>query len=370
MTNNLFSFATGELSQDAFICWCINWFNDPSKPALKEMAERILYKLSSIEDIKTVDIYRQFSEKVEVDGKNLSVKIDVLVIINKNTAVIIEDKVCTSEHSDQINRYAVGLKKIYQNKKQPLDNIITVFWKTGFYYDMDKVTIADVPITAQDVKEILKDYLAESEIIRDYYRYLDELMQWYEVHKKYWLPVSEESKALNISEHGIAQYTFMRDIFPENLWKKVQGEKYEKYQIYSGSSFGRPWTQTLIVINKFADGDSYDIFWRIDSDKYGPYISLRLYERYEEDKKERHLSLYKALGILLDDIVKEMPNEVGLDLPSFVKHTKGGYKEADFFHYKLDFANWERDKDTVIQTIRTINDKFIERFTKEVEPNF
>lgn len=27
--NNIFSFATGELSQDAFICWCLNWINEP-----------------------------------------------------------------------------------------------------------------------------------------------------------------------------------------------------------------------------------------------------------------------------------------------------------------------------------------------------
>lgn len=27
--NNLFSFATSELSQDAFICWCLNWINEP-----------------------------------------------------------------------------------------------------------------------------------------------------------------------------------------------------------------------------------------------------------------------------------------------------------------------------------------------------
>ena len=27
MDNNIFDFATSELSQDAVICWCINWFN-------------------------------------------------------------------------------------------------------------------------------------------------------------------------------------------------------------------------------------------------------------------------------------------------------------------------------------------------------
>ena len=27
MKNNLFNFATSELSQDGFICWCLNWIN-------------------------------------------------------------------------------------------------------------------------------------------------------------------------------------------------------------------------------------------------------------------------------------------------------------------------------------------------------
>ena len=27
--NNIFFFVTGELSQDAFICWCLNWINEP-----------------------------------------------------------------------------------------------------------------------------------------------------------------------------------------------------------------------------------------------------------------------------------------------------------------------------------------------------
>ena len=370
MTNNLFSFATGELSQDAFICWCINWYNDSSKPVLNAMAKRILYKLTNIEDIESVEIHKQFSENVDVDEKKISVKIDVLLIINQNTAAIIEDKVYTSEHSDQINRYAVGLKKIYQNKKQPLNKIITVFWKTGFHYDMDKVTIADVVISAQDVKDILKDYVKESEIIRDYYSYLEELMQWYEIHKKYWLPVSDENNSLNISEHEIAQYTFMRDVFPEELWNKTLGKQYEKYQIYSGSSYGRPWTQTLIASENYSDGDLYEIFWRIDTDKKGPYFSLRLYEKYEKDKKDMHIKLYKVLSTLMDDIVENMPNTKQLGFGNCVKRGRGGYKEAAFFHYNLDFSNWDRDKNIVVKTLRSLNAKFIERFEKEIKPNF
>ena len=61
--NSLFSFATSELSQDAFICWCLNWFNDGSKPVLQEMARKIIFKLTNVKEfvvkkIVSVDIFR------------------------------------------------------------------------------------------------------------------------------------------------------------------------------------------------------------------------------------------------------------------------------------------------------------------------
>ena len=112
--NSLFSFATSELSQDAFICWCLNWFNDASKPVLQEMAKKIIFKLTNVEEffvekIVSVDIFRQFSRKVKVDNKSIHVKIDVLVIVNNDIAVIIEDKTYSNEHDQQIERYKKGL---------------------------------------------------------------------------------------------------------------------------------------------------------------------------------------------------------------------------------------------------------------------
>ena len=44
MKNNLFSFATSELSQDAFICWCLNWINYPNEE-LYSMAKDIFLNL-------------------------------------------------------------------------------------------------------------------------------------------------------------------------------------------------------------------------------------------------------------------------------------------------------------------------------------
>lgn len=373
--NNLFSFATSELSQDAFICWCVNWFNDPSKPLLREMAKDFLYKLLKIDDRNTfkiisVNIIRQYSQRVKIGNKTENVKIDVLLIINNSIAIIIEDKTFTSIHSNQIKRYAVGLKQIFENNGSPLSDIITVFWKTGHYYDLDKVTVANVKINSKDVKELIEPYINESEILEDYYYNLLELIKWYDDHKNYWLPISENSQTLNITDHYIAQYTLMREIFPEYLWKQIPERECEEYQVYSGSSFGRPWTELVIKWGAYKNDDEYSIFWRIDTDSKGPYISLRLYEVYPKDKLARHKELYSKLSSLMSDIIGQIPCSKTLGLDEAVKENNGSYKEAAFFHYHLDFSNWDIKRNDVIYAIQSINHIFVKRFALEVEPLF
>ena len=96
MKNNLFSFATSELSQDAFICWCLNWINYPNEnlyPMAKDIFSNLLKEEKDLEN-EEIEIKRQVK------------KIDVLVLLKKSKkAYIIEDKTYTSEHSDQINKY-------------------------------------------------------------------------------------------------------------------------------------------------------------------------------------------------------------------------------------------------------------------------
>ena len=370
--NSLFSFATSELSQDAFICWCLNWFNDASKPVLQEMAKKIIFKLTNVEEffvekIVSVDIFRQFSRKVKVDNKSIHVKIEFLVIVNNDIAVIIEDKTYSNEHDQQIERYKKGLQEIYKDKQ--LSKIITVYWKTGFYNDWDKVTVADKKITGEDVKGLLADYVNESEIIKDYFDCLEANLQWQEEHKKYWLPLGVPWWELNIVNYHIAQYTLLREIFPEKRWDISTGRYEGEYEIYMGSSFGRPWTQTTVKWSEFKKDEWYKLFWRIDSDKNGPYISFRICEwYYSKEKEKRHRQLYQKLSSLMAEIVGDIHDK--LDLRKAVKSNKGGYNEAAFFHYHLDFSDWDNKKNLVINTIREINDKFVARFTDEIEPEF
>lgn len=114
---NLFRWATSELTQDAFICWLLEWaqpkfkgevIHDISTELVKELSNRKISKIQSLE------IKKQY--------KN----IDVVAVINQNKAILIEDKVHSKNHSNQLSRYADILKEEFSEKDLSL-----IYLKTG-----------------------------------------------------------------------------------------------------------------------------------------------------------------------------------------------------------------------------------------------
>jgi hypothetical protein len=124
---NLFSFATSELSQDAFICWLASWA-DPKfsqldvllhKIAQEFVASLILKCKTEVPAIQTIDIQRQDD------------RIDVIVFVNKGEedqlAILIEDKTHTDHHSGQLERYYSLLKGEKYGFKE--NQIVPIFLK-------------------------------------------------------------------------------------------------------------------------------------------------------------------------------------------------------------------------------------------------
>ena len=177
--NNIFNFATSELSQDAFICWLCNWVNfddndlSEDEKKLKELAIDFIEKMSGekLGDRK-VNIKKQYQ------------KIDVLLEIQNKTEfitkeneknpvidiyVIIEDKVGTGLHGNQIERYT----KLISEKNKSKAQIKTVYYKT---YDEDnmenlKENGVNVIFGREKILELFeryKDNIKDS-IFRNYY---------------------------------------------------------------------------------------------------------------------------------------------------------------------------------------------------------
>lgn len=111
--NNIFNFATNELSQDAFICWCLNWINMPvrddnasGRQFGARFLSRLLHEAYDVSKVNQVYIFRQL------------LNIDVLVLVPElQVALIIEDKTSSQEHGNQINRYKYLLSKTFESNQ-------------------------------------------------------------------------------------------------------------------------------------------------------------------------------------------------------------------------------------------------------------
>ena len=375
MKNNLFHFATSELSQDAILAWLINWYNDPRNPRLRDLSRTIVSRLSGVEEseVAVVDIFRQLN------------KIDLLLILNQTTAVIIEDKTWSEEHNDQINRYRKSLEESLNRHEFNcnIQRIRTVYIKTGFFTDDDRAMAqagnkVDLCLNRQDLYEMIAEYRGEHPILEDYVSYLEELEEEESRRKEYWF-----DDGYYVSKSHISQCALMRHFFPKDRWTIVPNHKYEPYQIYLGSSFGRPWTQMAVYYGRYSGDDaSFSLFWRIDTDRKGAYLSLRLYDEDENHYKtdpDCHEKKWAELKDLTEKFIAENNAEFNGLHPAYfctdrserslmdqlVPRNKGKHREAEFFHYRVKYfyvdGKTAPQGDDIINLIRRYNDWLIEQ---------
>ena len=244
--NKLFKFATKELSQDAFICWCINWFNykesvkgNKDKEKLVKMSEEILNKILENTDInsshiKEVKIIRQF--------ENIDITLVITTKSSKQYIVIIEDKVGANlnEHQQQ-DLYVGKLTKALKDNKEKQDligvtefnekNIIPVFWKTSVWNEEKEKLQKElsknigkevVCINGNDTLELLKDYIKSSEIVEDFYICLQDYLRI----NNQLLKDEYCVKKIVENEKIIEGTTFSKNYYVYNCFSKLIGKEY------------------------------------------------------------------------------------------------------------------------------------------------
>lgn len=164
---NLFNYATSELSQDAFICWLLSW-GTPEASSLGSNLHGLSHKLLQAFFDKHG---RKFPERIEkLEIRRQYQNIDILVIVNDSIAIPIEDKIHSREHSDQLSRYLQTLK----DEGYPEENILPVYLQTGEQGDYKKVKEAGfLPFLRTDLLNILKTGDIGNDILSDYVEFLD-----------------------------------------------------------------------------------------------------------------------------------------------------------------------------------------------------
>ena len=339
-TNNLFNFATSELSQDAFFCWSLNWLavkedtDDPYYKYGKAMLDLFLGD-NKKDEYTDVLIKKQFVVKQENDEINNSTKtdstpnekkrknkgiIDILVLFKidgKTHALIIEDKTHTSEHCDQIATYKKNLpptlKKSNDAEIEPYkdlssENIYTTYVKTGIMYSQDifmKNTVNTI-VDFDRLYSLLTSYSPESkeaitsDIFLDYYHYLGETKENYEEIEE----MIEKNLYVEALKTEYGRYCFLKKIFYEENGKMDLNckDKTDEADIYvetikSENNNGKvPFAEYVIwhakQNEKMAETDQQDeeyhsIFWRIDNatdnKTISPYLALRYYSKRKKN---------------------------------------------------------------------------------------
>ncbi len=163
---NLFSFATNELSQDAFLAWLLSWGQpgmDQHDPTLHQLGTAFLHALlGTQEPIHHLKVRQQYH------------KIDVMAIVNDQKVILIEDKVNASEGPGQLTRYRQVVEKNYPNHL-----LIPIYLKTG-----DQSSFAGIEqagyraFLRKDLLGILQlgiDQGSPNAILQDFYAHLKHL---------------------------------------------------------------------------------------------------------------------------------------------------------------------------------------------------
>lgn len=172
MTNqpSIFNFATSELTQDAFISWLLHWADPKYKNLNKQLHDLGISFLQSLVAFENITI----SEISDLKIKQQFNKIDVFVTFKMgdcNYGIIIEDKVHSSDHSNQLGRYLTKISEL-----KTCNVLVPIYFKTGYQVNLSRIienkyhhyTVKDflMVLTNEKVIEINNDVLSQ------YYSYL------------------------------------------------------------------------------------------------------------------------------------------------------------------------------------------------------
>ena len=172
---NLFNYATKELSQDAFLMWLMANYNCEEDKQLKDASRKFICKLF---EINNIDINENDILNAKVyPQKN---KIDIYAIIDIKDkgkyGIFIEDKTSSFEHN-QLAKYNNNIKKIKNSDK--LNYVLKIFYKSHLINNEERKRIIDAEWTEFSFDKIYNFFIeykdANNIILSQYSKYIEKL---------------------------------------------------------------------------------------------------------------------------------------------------------------------------------------------------
>jgi hypothetical protein len=236
---NLFAYATKELSQDAFICWLLGWASLDVKNEDPLLHQCALAFIKALFDKHNKECPPKI-EKIHIEKQYKN--IDVLCVINDLYAILIEDKVATSDHSGQLARYLGVVEQFLPLAKE---NILPIYFKTEDqcdYINIEKEGYRS--FTRDDFLSVINKYEGKNNIILDF--------------KGYWEDISFKTNQKKIKESD--GWYFWIGFF-KDLQKHIYGPGWGYVPNQNGGFLGFWW--------HFKSVSKIETYLQLEHSKYG-----------------------------------------------------------------------------------------------------
>jgi hypothetical protein len=329
---NIFNYATSELSQDAIICYILEWAKIENKAISENLYNLGIKFINSLFDnfqkIDKPDIYH----KIEI--KKQYKNIDILCIVNDEYSIIIEDKTNTKNHSDQLKRYFDEIKKDFSNTK-----ILPIYFKTGDQSNYDNVKENGYSIYGRkDFLNVLNDENYKNDVIENYTDYLQNIENSINSYKI--TPIEDWSWN---AWKGF--YIELKDKLNDGNWDYVSNRQ--------GGFLGFWWN--------WNDTETYHIYLQIETswekNKYIGKIKIKLYSKDNNKVDKTIVNKWKS-HILHND------NNIKISKPRVVRTGKSvtvGILENEF---RISDNDNLIDMNKTIEFIKLIEDIKIDKLTR------
>lgn len=176
MPPNIFHYATKELSQDAMICWLIDWAGQDGPHVDRPLRTCARQFVQALLDHKREDRVRPRDITTEIRRQDK--RIDVLARINGVHILLIEDKTATGADGDQL---ASGYEAVVRGETGfgavDEDHVRPIYLKTGNQSLRDDETVEECGYKTfgrSDFLRILKKYKGDNQILNDFRDHLAE----------------------------------------------------------------------------------------------------------------------------------------------------------------------------------------------------
>ncbi len=308
--NNLFSFATSELSQDAFLCWLAALANDDDAD-LRRLGKSFiawLWRRSTGTTVDAVEV--QLVQRPKPQWMKIDVTLDV-VIAGTRARIIIEDKTETSQHGGQLERYLEVARK---------DGVPTaaIYLKTGYHFGSDDAAVnaGYTVVGLREWVEFLSAQTVRNDILADYGACMSELLR----QREEALVKLATAAGFKQFKEGFVQYEFLGDL-GSSCPETIGGGKLNRGTNMGGS----PWTHHRFVCLPGALPGGVDevLFHRIDNrqnneGKPGYYLSTRQYAtvKRKPEAAAAKLARLKNYRIAFSAAVAEAGKDLSFSTPA------------------------------------------------------